>query len=74
MAVTDIGPEVQDLAVALGVLDGGGSLQPGFFADPLGAAGGMLHDPARRAAVRDLIDALVPPDTAAPTGADPAET
>src|SRR5262245_14901330 len=74
MAVTDLAPEVHDLAIALGVLAGGRSLQPGFFADPLGEAAGMLHDPARRAALGDLIDALVPPDTAAPTGPDPTET
>ena len=67
MAVTDIGPEVHDLAVVLGVLDAGGALRPEFFANPLGQAAGVLRDPARRAALGDLIDALVPQDPAAPT-------
>ena len=67
MAVTDIGPEVHDLAVVLGVLDAGGALRPEFFANPLSQAAGILRDPARRAALGDLIDALVPQDPAAPT-------
>jgi large repetitive protein len=67
MAVTDISPEVQDLAVALGVLEAGGGLRPEFFANPLGQAAGLLRDPARRAALGHLIDALVPQDPAAPT-------
>jgi hypothetical protein len=53
MAVTDIGPEVHDLAVVLGVLDAGGGLRPEFFANPLGQAAGLLRDPARRAALGD---------------------
>ena len=72
MAMTDLGPELRDLAVALGVLEAGGDLRTAFFADPLGEAAGMLHDPARRAALGDLLDALVPADSAAP--ADPDET
>jgi hypothetical protein len=70
MAVTDIGPGVHDLAVALGVLDGSGDLRPGFFADPLGQAAGVLRDPSRRAALTDLVDQLLPVDRAAVLAAD----
>jgi hypothetical protein len=74
MAVTDIGPEVHDLAVALGVLDAGGDLRPGFFADPLGQAAGVLRDRDRRAALTGLIETLVPADAGAPADAAAAES
>jgi hypothetical protein len=74
MSVTDLAPEIHDLAVALGVLDGDGDLRPGFFANPLGQAAGVLRDPARRAALGDLIYTLAPADPAAPDGRASGET
>src|SRR5690242_9920842 len=72
MILSDLGPELHDLAVAVGLLDGDGSLRTAWFADPLGQAGALFRDSARRAALSDLIDVLAPADPAVP--ADPGET
>lgn len=72
MAMTDIDPQLHDLAVALGILDAGGDIRTAFFANPMGEAAGMLHDRARRAALGELLDSLLPADPAAP--ADAGET
>lgn len=74
MILSDLGPELHHLAVAVGLLDGDGSLRTGWFADPLGQAGALFGDPARRAALSDLIDLLAPADPAAPADPDNAET
>ena len=55
MILTDLGPELHDLAVAIGLLDGTGSLRTAWFANPLGQAGALFRDPARRAALSDHI-------------------
>lgn len=74
MILSDLGTELHDLAVAIGLLDGDGSLRTARFANPLGQAGALFHDPDRRAALSDLIDLLAPADPAAPTEPDGTET
>ena len=74
MTLTELGPELHDLAVAIGILDADGGLRTGWFADPLGQAEGMLTDPARRAALGELIAILIPADPAAPADRVSGET
>jgi hypothetical protein len=74
MILSDLGTELHDLAVAIGLLDGDGSLRTAWFANPLGQAGTLFHDPDRRAALSDLIDLLAPADPTAPTEPDGTET
>ena len=66
--------QLHDLAVAIGLLEGDGSLRTAWFADPLGQAGALFRDSARRAALSDLIDLLAPADRSAPTDPNGTET
>src|SRR5581483_11166570 len=70
MILSDLGPELHDLAVAIGLLDEDGSLHTAWFADPLGQSGALFRDPARRAALSDLIDLLAPADQAESDGTE----
>ena len=73
MSVTDLAPELSDLAVALGLLDPEGEVQVGWFGNPIGQTKGMLDDPDRRAAFSKVVDAVLPSDPS-PTQHDGAQT
>ncbi|HYP24897.1 MAG TPA: hypothetical protein VEV43_15120, partial [Actinomycetota bacterium] len=54
--------ELEDLGIALGLIEGSGSsatLNTEFFTDPRGVLGGTLADPDRRAALVDLFTDLL---------------
>ena len=52
--------ELSDLGKAIGLIDGSGNVDAGWFSDPLGKAASILSSPQREAFLR-LLDALLPP-------------
>ena len=63
-------PEVAGAAKAIGLICADGSLNPGWFADPLSGLQGMLTNATQRSALLDLLDgvASAEPVTGAPQG------
>src|ERR1700743_3893800 len=74
MILSDLGPELHEFAIAIGLLDGAGKLRSSWFTDPLGQSGALFRDPARRAALSALIGLLAPADPTAPAEPDGTET
>jgi hypothetical protein len=75
--VTDLlGPELLDLATALGLVTGG-QLNPHWFDQPLASVGTLLTNDAQRAALFGLLDQVVPaasgPGTSGPGAPGPAK-
>jgi hypothetical protein len=61
-----LGPELTDVATAVGLADSGGDLNTSWFDNPLSKNGGlasMLTDATQRAALFNLLDQIVPPVT-----------
>lgn len=57
----DLGVELQDLAKALGLLDGSGNFNWDWFADPLSNIKKIFSQPSQRDAFNDLLNALLAP-------------
>jgi large repetitive protein len=61
MTGTDLGQELLDLGEAVGLFDGSGNLQPGWFGDPLTNLETILSTSSQRDAFMRLLDALLQP-------------
>lgn len=71
MSALGLPREVELFGRAIGLLDSDGSLNAGWFGDPLGNLEVILSDATQRAALLSLLDALLPPDN--PAGVPAAE-
>lgn len=70
MATPDeLGPEIEALATALGLIRAG-SLDPGFFADPLARLRTIVSDSGQRAGLLNALDDVLPPGESPTTTAD----
>lgn len=65
-----LGPEILDVAQALGLVDGSGNLSPSWFEDPVGHLSQALTNATQRQALLALLDQIVPSQTVpgAPSG------
>jgi hypothetical protein len=54
--------ELRALATAIGLLDAGGNLDPGWFSAPLSRLAGAVRTPAQRAALAEFLDLVLPPE------------
>ncbi|HTJ31515.1 MAG TPA: hypothetical protein VL346_13510, partial [Acidobacteriaceae bacterium] len=70
MNTQDLGTELQDLAKAVGLMDGSGGVNWDWFADPLGNLEKIFSNAAQRDAFNDLLDALIAPTAVAGVPAD----
>jgi large repetitive protein len=61
MTGTDLGQELLDLGEAVGLFDGSGNLQPGWFGDPITNLEHILSNAPQRDAFMQLLDALLAP-------------
>ena len=69
--VLDVPTELGALGRALGLLDGNGALQLDWVEHPLDHVSSILTDSDQRAALLELLDAVLPPDASAdPASAD----
>lgn len=68
-AADSLGPELRDLAEAVGLLDANGDLDANWFAQPLQHVESILSDPGQLAATIKLLDDLFPPQQVAGLGA-----
>ena len=65
MATTvEFGPEIVSLCKLIGLFDGGGNLDPNWFNDPLTRLESILSNPPQRDGLTQMLDALLPPDSA----------
>ena len=65
MATTvEFGPEIVSLCKLIGLFDGGGNLDPNWFNDPLTRLESILSNPPQRDGLLQMLDALLPPDSA----------
>ena len=62
----DLGPELQDFGKAIGLLDGSGNLDSGWFADPISKLETLLSAQSQREALVNILDAFVPADRCNP--------
>ena len=60
-AVPDLAAELGDLGKAIGLLNGGGGLDNGWFDTPLDKLRTILSDGGQRDALLRLLDTLLPP-------------
>ena len=60
-----LGPELLDIAQAVGLVSGTGDLDPSWFGDPLQRLESVLTNATQRAAVLDLLDQILPPQVVA---------
>src|SRR5215831_21207765 len=62
ISTEELADELRDLGQAIGLIGSDGSIDGGWFSDPLGKAGSILASPQRDALFR-LLDVLLPPAT-----------
>lgn len=67
VAKVELSPQLAHLARAVGLLSAEGRVESGWFGDPLHYLRRLLSDPQQRAALLQLLDDLLPPDTAGDT-------
>ena len=70
ISTEDLAGEISDLGKAIGLIQDDGSLDGGWFSDPLGALESILSNHSQREALLRMIDALLPPIAVAGAPAD----